>query len=123
VYFFIYLYGPQDHFSCFMLSFSISGSQMAKFIKNYICENNTFVRLVKNKVYGVKATAVSFLIGVSNCLFKSVEIFALSLIEKKLQLFLSWQIFVLVSIFFEAIVNLKKIHIKDKPQQKCLKQF
>ncbi len=57
-----------------MLSSSIYGSQMATFKKNYVVEkNNTFVRLVKKKEYGVKATAVGFfLIGGSNYPFKPV---------------------------------------------------
>ncbi len=59
--FFAYLYGPRKHFSCFMLSSSISGSQMAKFENNYIFEKKpTFVGLVKKTENGVKTTAVSF---------------------------------------------------------------
>jgi hypothetical protein len=71
--FFASLYEPREHFSCFTLSSSVYGSQVATFEKNCIFEKyNTFVRLVFKKEDGVKATAVGLLICVFNCLFKSV---------------------------------------------------
>jgi hypothetical protein len=83
-----------------MLSSSIYGSQKATSLKKCIFVNyNTFVRLVLKKEHGVKATAVGFLINVFDCLFKSVLIFALSLLDKKLQLFQYWYFFVFASIF------------------------
>ncbi len=65
--------GTQGTLFMLYLSSSIYGSKMATFLKKlHFVKYDTFVRLVKKKEHGVKATAVSFLINVFDCLFKSV---------------------------------------------------
>jgi hypothetical protein len=61
--------------------------------------------LVKKKEHGVKATSIGILISFFNCLFKSVYIFALSLLEKKVTAFSILAVFCFRVNYFVPIVN------------------
>jgi hypothetical protein len=85
---------------------------MSTFKKITFLKMTTLLLVSLKKEYSAKATAVVFLISVSNCLFKSIKIFAQSLLEKKLQLFLSWQLFCFSINFFAARVGALNWHTK-----------